>query len=158
MCAGVEYREPSGKDWKVYFPSPKAALPVNRGESVEWVKWGRRSALEEGKGFLVTGWARQQSVLDGKWDRYCPEFVTLAGQSFMEKEKVPTSDPLHPNRKPTRKSHWFNIEPGKAIQALIAHVGNEKRLYVVTVPLPEEFAWLEHDRWPALFKISIKTF
>lgn len=48
MFAGVEYREPDGKDWKIYFPSPKGALPVQRSGSVEWVKWGRRNALEEG--------------------------------------------------------------------------------------------------------------
>jgi hypothetical protein len=156
MCAGVEYREPlpSDKVWKVYFPSPVAALPVNRGDSVEWVKWGRRNAAEEGKGFLVTGWARQQSTEEGKWDKYKPEFVTLAAQGFMEKEKVATIDPLHPNRKPTRKSHWFNIEPGKAIQALIVQIEQEKRIYVETVPLPAEYAWLEHERWPLIVDVQ----
>ena len=68
----------------------------------------------------------------------------------MEKEKVATIDPLHPNRKPSRKSHWFNIESSQAIQALIANVDNEQRLYVVTVPLSAEYGWLEHDRWPMI--------
>ena len=47
----------------------------------------------------MTGWARKQSIDEGKWDTYNPEFVTLAAQAFMEKEKVATTDPLHPNRK-----------------------------------------------------------
>ena len=43
MCSGVKYTETSGKEWKVYFPNPKAALPVVKSDgTVEWVKWGRR--------------------------------------------------------------------------------------------------------------------
>lgn len=36
MCAGVEYREPlpSERVWNVYFPSPAAALPVDRGDHI----------------------------------------------------------------------------------------------------------------------------
>ncbi len=88
MCAGVEYREPSGKDWKVYFPSPKAALPINREDSVEWVKWGRRNASEDGKGFFVTGWARQQSIDEVKWDKFHPEFVSLAVQALWNRKRL----------------------------------------------------------------------
>ena len=44
MCGGIEvagrYTE-SGKPVKVYFPNPKAALPVLQTDgSVEWVAWG----------------------------------------------------------------------------------------------------------------------
>ena len=43
MCAGLEYIEPQSKVWKVYFPSPKALLPVALSNgTVEWIKWGRR--------------------------------------------------------------------------------------------------------------------
>lgn len=43
MCAGAKYTETSGREWKIYFPNPKAALPiVNTDGSVDWVKWGRR--------------------------------------------------------------------------------------------------------------------
>ncbi|HSH98894.1 MAG TPA: hypothetical protein VK954_11435 [Methyloradius sp.] len=125
-------------------------MPVDRGDGqVEWVRWGKRSE-ENLPGFLNGGWARQKTIESGWWDKYQPEFVSLAVQAFMEKEGNPTTDPEHPNRKPTRKSHWFDIEPGKAIEALIAHVEGDKRLYVVTVPTPAEYAWLEHDRWPKI--------
>jgi hypothetical protein len=43
---------------------------------------------------------------------------------------------------------------GKAIQALIVNIEDEKRLYVVTVPLPIEFAWLEHYKWPKIVERS----
>ena len=33
------------------------------------------------------------------------------------RDKGATIEPLRQNRKPTRKSHWFNVEPYKAIQA-----------------------------------------
>ena len=33
---------------------------------------------------------------------------------------------------------------------MIAHIYDEKRLYVVTVPLLTEYARLEHDRWPRI--------
>ncbi|SFP45794.1 hypothetical protein SAMN05216229_102377 [Geopseudomonas sagittaria] len=58
MCGGVEvagrYTE-SGKPVRVYFPNPKAALPVLQADgSVEWLPWGRR---QEQEGHLpATGW------------------------------------------------------------------------------------------------------
>lgn len=154
MCAGVRYVEPNGKVWNVYFPSPAAALPVLRPQGVEWVKWGRRNQAEEGKGFLVTGWARWASVQDGKWDKFSPELVTLAARQFMEKERKESIDPAFPKRKPSRRSFWFDIEEGKAIQALVAHVEDQQRLYVVTDVIPAEYGWLDHDRWPRLVTLS----
>ena len=84
MCSGVKYTDSSGKEWKVYFPSPKAALPVVKDNgTVEWVKWSRRR--EEQAPFVQAGWARSDSIELGKWERYNPQFVKLASQSFMEK-------------------------------------------------------------------------
>ncbi len=57
MCSGAKYIESSGKEWKVYFPNPKAALTVAKSDgSVEWVKWGRRK--EEQAPFVQGGWPR----------------------------------------------------------------------------------------------------
>ena len=135
MCSGVKYSESSGKDWKVYFPNPKAALPVAKNDgSVEWVKWGRRR--EEQAPFVQGGWARSDSIELGKWERYSPLFVQLAVHSFMEKdaEKV---------------SHWIDVPQGQAIEALIVEFNEEKRIYVVTEDTPDEYSWV-HDRWPKL--------
>lgn len=132
MCSGVRYTESSGKEWKVYFPNPKAALPVVKSDgSIEWVKWGRRR--EEQAPFVQGGWARSDSIELGKWERYNPVIVQLAAHSFMEKdaEKV---------------SHWIDVPQGMAIQALIVSNNDEQRVYVVTEDTPEEYAWV-HDRF-----------
>lgn len=139
MCAGVQYIEHSGEEWKIYFPNPKAALPVaNASGDIEWVKWGRRK--EEQAPFVQGGWARADSIEAGKWAKYNPEHVVLAAQGFMEKdaEKV---------------SHWIEIPQGQAIEAMVVENMLEKRLYIVTENTPPEYAWV-HDRWPRLIKIN----
>lgn len=86
--------------------------------------------------FVQGGWAKLDSIQEGKWDRYNPITVNLAVDSFMEKdaEKV---------------SHWVEVPQGKVIQALIVKGNAEKRLYVVTEDTPAEYSWV-HDRWPRL--------
>ncbi len=46
MCGGVEISgryTRTGEQLKIYFPNPKAALPVLGGDGdVVWVPWGRR--------------------------------------------------------------------------------------------------------------------
>lgn len=135
MCGGAKYIDSAGKEWKVYFPNPKAALPIVRPDGDVWMKWGTRKE-EPSNGFVQGGWARLQSVEEGKWDKYQPERVKLATIAFMEKD-------------PERVSHWFDVPPGKAMEGLIAHINEEARLYVITEPMPAEYAWL-HDRWPHL--------
>lgn len=136
MCSGVKYTEStSGKEWKVYFPNPKAALPVFKSDgSVEWIKWGRRR--EEQAPFVQGGWARSDSIELGKWERYNPNKVQLAAHGFMEKDAE-------------KLSHWIDIPEGKAIEALIVQHNDEKRVYVVTEDTPEEFSWV-CDRWPRI--------
>ena len=48
MCGGVEARD-AVKTYKVYFPSPKAAIPVlgAGGEDLGWVRWGGVRASRE---------------------------------------------------------------------------------------------------------------
>ena len=114
MCAGLEYIEAAGKVWKVYFPNPKAALPVALSNGVvEWVKWGRRN--EEQAPLVQGGWARMDLIETGKWDRYNPQPVLLTALSFMEKdaEKV---------------SHWIAVPQGFAIKAMVVQIESEQRL------------------------------
>lgn len=151
MCGGAKYIEPSGKEWKIYFPSPKAALPVARSDGAEWVKWGRRRE-EQAPGFIQGEWARIDSIEAGKWDKYSPEFVHLAVQHFMKKGQTPVMDPARPKAAPKKPSFWFDVPAGKAIQALIVRSEEgDARLYVVTEPTPEEYyRIIEHDRWPRI--------
>lgn len=136
MCGGVKYTDKGGKEWAVYFPSPKAALPVlKRDGEVEWITWGKRKE-EADTYFTPGGWARLDSIKAGKWARFNPMPVLLPVQSFMEK--------VH-----ERKSHWISVPSGQAIQGLVANRDEVSRVYVVTTDTPEEYQWV-HDRWPRL--------
>ena len=135
MCGGVKYVDPSGKDWKIYFPNPKAAIPIYlENETVEWVKWGRRK--EEQAPFVQGGWARTDSLEAGKWERYKSQRVRLAAISFMEKDA-------------DKVSHWIDVPEGEAIEGLVIEKGDEKRLYIITEDTPPEYSWV-NDRCPKL--------
>lgn len=140
MCGGVKYTDKSGKDWMIYFPSPKAALPVlKRDGEIEWFTWGKRKE-EPDTFFAPGGWARLDSINEGKWKRFHPRPVLLPVLSFMEKDHE-------------RKSHWFDVQPRQVIQGLLANRGDESRVYVVTTDTPAEFHYI-HDRWPRLVQLE----
>lgn len=135
MCGGVRYVDAGGREWKVYFPNPQAALPVIRPEGVAWVKWGVRRE-EAVPGFVPGGWARRDSIQAGKWARFAPEPVQLAATAFMEKDEH-------------KISHWIVVPDGMAIEGLLITKGEDARVYIVTDSTPAEYAWV-HDRWPSL--------
>jgi len=140
MCGGVKYTDKGGKEWKVYFPSPKAALPVlKRDGEITWVTWGRRKE-EPDHVFAPGGWARMDSIKEGKWQRFHPRPVLLPVQSFMEKDHE-------------RQSHWVDVPPGQVMQGLLATRDDQTRVYVVTTDTPAEYHWI-HDRWPRLVDLS----
>jgi len=130
MCGGVSYKS-NGKVIKTYFPIPMAQLPIlKRDKSYEMLIWGRRR--EENGDFPLGGWARHESIQNGVWDKYQPQPVKIPVDNFMEKDK-------------DRVSHWFDLEDGQFLQGLIAHLGQDRRIYVVTV---EPKANAIHDRMP----------
>ena len=138
MCGGIKYQDKAGKEWKVYFPNPKAALPViKKGGEIEWVTWGKRKE-ENVPYFPNGGWARLDSIKEGKWQRFHPTPVLLPVNSFMEKdhEKV---------------SHWFDMKPDEVIQGLLTVHDDIARVYVVTTDTPAEFSFI-HDRWPRIIQ------
>jgi putative SOS response-associated peptidase YedK len=140
MCGGVKYTDQTGKGWTVYFPGSKAALPVlKRDGDVEWVTWGKRRE-EPDKFFASGGWARLDSIDEGKWQRFHPRPVLIPVQSFMEKDHE-------------RQSHWFDVPAGQAIQGLLANHQDQMRVYVVTIDTPAEYHWI-HDRWPRLVETT----
>ena len=55
-----------------------------------------------------------------------------------------------------RKSHWFDVTPGQAIQGLLANHGEESRVYAVTINTPAEYHYI-HDRWPRLVELNMET-
>lgn len=133
MCGGVYYSH-NGQDVRVYFPNPKALLPViKKDKKIELLPWGRR---KEQRGHLpLGGWARLDSIYAGRWDKWFPVPVKLPIQQFMEKD-------IQGN------SHWFDITKGQFIQGLIARDKYEQRVYVVTITPELEDAI--HERWPRI--------
>lgn len=139
MCSGHKYTDSAGKTWTVYFPSPKASIPVIKKDGeVEWIAWGKRN--EEDLPFFPNGgWARLDSIKAGKWEKYNPKPVLLAMNWFMEKDA-------------DKQSHWFEIKANEAVQGLLAVNDDVARVYVVTTDTPEEFSYI-HDRWPRIVNL-----
>lgn len=133
MCGGVYYTH-NDQDIRVYFPNPKAMLPVRKKSGrILLLPWGRR---KEQKGILpLGGWARLDAVYAGRWDRWFPVPVKIPVKSFMENDLE-------------GHSHWFDLTKGQWIQGLVARDKHEQRVYVVTI-IPE-FDNAMHDRWPRI--------
>jgi len=137
MCGGIKYQ-----DQQIYFPKPDARLPVLlRHGGVTWITWGNRTTTDSSR-FPNGGWARLDSIKLGKWKPWHPRPVLIPADSFMEKDH-------------DKNSHWIDLAPGMAIQALLAERNGEQRIYVVTEDTPIEYNWI-HDRWPRLRKLSDK--
>jgi hypothetical protein len=131
MCGGVYYIV-GDMEARVFFPDPKAVLPVKKRDgTIDLLPWGRRKS-QTGK-LPLGGWARLDSIHGGRWDRWFPQPVKLPVRSFMEKD--------HEGR-----SHWYDLTAGQYLQGLIAREGHEQRVYVVTVEPEMEDA--VHERWP----------
>lgn len=131
MCGGVYYTH-NEQDVRVYFPNPKAMLPVKTlPGNVLLLPWGRRQ--EQAGKLPLGGWARLDSIYAGRWDRWFPKPVKLPIKSFMEKDIE-------------GHSHWFDLTQGQWIQGLVARDGSEQRVYVVTIT--PEMSDAVHERWP----------
>lgn len=110
MCGGVEISgryTRTGKQLNIYFPNPRAALPVlcSDGSEVAWVPWGRMRE-QVGKG-PAGGWARLSSIEEGRWQK--------------DEEKV---------------SHWFELADSEMIEGLVVGPGEQQRVYVITTEPP----------------------
>jgi hypothetical protein len=69
MCGGVLFTF-RGKELKTFFPQTNAVLTMClKSGGIELITWDRRRLGEAGR-LPQTGWARQESIDAGKWDRY----------------------------------------------------------------------------------------
>ena len=130
MCGAIELQET-----KIFFPHPKARLPVRRRDGeIKWVTWGKRR--EEMCAFPEGGWARLSSIKDGRWGRLNPRPVQIIVERFMEKDA-------------DGQRYWFDLEEGEFIQGLLATIDGETRVYVVTQEAEPQTAMI-HPRWPRI--------
>ena len=134
MCGGAYFNFGS-EILRMYFPNPKAVLPVMKeGGQTILLPWGRRRDQD---GILpATGWAKLESIYCGVWDKYRPVPVKIPALSFMEKDFE-------------GQPHWYDLQKGQFIQGLVARAvnSNERRIYVVTLEPEPEDAQI-HSRWP----------
>lgn len=141
MCGGA-YFQYGDEFMRMYFPNPKAMLPVLKKDGSHiLLPWGRRQE-QHGK-LPLGGWARLESVYSGIWDKYFARPVKIPVLAFMEKDLA-------------GRSHWYDLQKGQFIQGLIARDGNEFRLYVVTIePEPEDMQI--HSRWPRVVQVGERS-
>jgi hypothetical protein len=133
MCGGVIF-EYQGQLLTIYFPNPKAVLPVKLANGqCELLSWGRRQG--QAGTLPLGGWARLESIQQGSWQRYFPKPVKLPILKFMEKDIV-------------SNSHWFDIMEGNWIQGLLVQTAQERRVYVVTIE--PQMSDAVHTRWPRI--------
>lgn len=131
MCGGALYTF-DDQAIKVFFPNPKAKLPVRKRDGSNiLLPWGRRR--EETGNLPLGGWARLETIKKGVWDKYFPKSVILPITSFMEKDFE-------------NQSQWFTLPAGQFIQGLIARYDAELRVYVVTIQ-PEN---QPYEQWPRI--------
>jgi putative SOS response-associated peptidase YedK len=134
MCGGIEFQ-----GTKVFFPNPEARLPVRtRDGGVTWLPWGSRNRMDHS--FPNGGWARLESIKQGKWKAWHPRPVLIGCDRFMEKDAEGVT-------------HWFDMEAHMVIQGLVAERNQKQLVYVVTEPPPPEYAWI-HDRYPRLVRLG----
>ena len=118
MCGGVQYNH-EGEVKKIYFPNPYAQLPVMKKDGeLALVAWGRRK--QQHGGLPQGGWARQESIDKGIWQKWSPTPVKIIVDRFMEKDKE-------------RVSHWFELKEGEWIQGLSRT--KTTRLVFMSLPL-----------------------
>jgi hypothetical protein len=79
MCGGVYYAS-NGGDIRFYFPNPEAQRPGG----IQLLAWGRRPG-KAGK-LPLGGWARLNSIDEGRWDRWFPIPVKMPLKCFMEQD------------------------------------------------------------------------
>jgi hypothetical protein len=139
MCGGVYYLL-EGQEVRVYFPNPRACLPVKkRHGGVELLPWGRRR--HQAGRLPLGGWARLDAIYAGRWDKWLPTPVKIPASQFMEQD-------IEGNNR------WFDVTAGKWIQGLVAHWEHERRLYVVTITPELEDAM--YERWPRILSSSAR--
>ena len=136
MCRAVEISglyTIEGSRRRVSFPEPDATLPIHDPtHGVVWIPWGRRSD-EQGE-LPVTGWVVEGSQTAPAWSAYAPTPVLSPVVRFMEL----TLD---------GEARWFVVEDGKALQCLLLHHGDERRVYVV-ITTPPAACTQEYESWP----------
>lgn len=109
-----------------FFWQDKAVLPVETKAGVQLMLWGNK---DQNVKLPPTGWAREESLKEGKWEYLHPEPVAIPAESGYEKKT------------------WFKFRKGTKGVAIERQ--GEKRVYMITKQAGKEYAEKTgHDREP----------
>jgi hypothetical protein len=148
MCGGFSYtyKDPAFgevKVRKVFFPIPHAQIPILDGREVKMVQWGKRQGEDPEFVVPVTGWARLNSLVEGKWNHYQPKRVRIPALTWMEKD-------------PEKNSHWFEMEPDRYLLGVKIDKSERSFVYIVTREATGEFLKI-HSREPMIVGPDVPT-
>lgn len=152
MCGGIalNFSDVTEEELLLFFP-PEAIAFLKRAGRVESFFWSLRPLLpvlfpgsRTGKPKLIdwgnrekeillprTGWARDESLQQGRWNHLRLQDVTI------------------PARQGYEKKVWFDIADG--IEGVLAEKDGIVRAYMITVPADEAYEKLTgHDRMPKI--------
>ena len=94
--------------------------------------WGNK---DKGIRLPKTGWAREESIKDGKWDYLYPEFVDIPIEDGYEKKTK------------------FKLSSGT--KGIVVQKGDDSRVYMITKSASQEYQnETGHDREPLGEKID----
>ena len=118
-----------------FFWQRVAVLPVETEEGIQLKLWGNKD--EEVK-LPKTGWAREESMKNGKWDWLKQELVNIPADSGYEKKT------------------WFDMPGGT--KGIIVEKNNDERVYMITKEASREYKKeTGHNREPLGKKKNYKS-
>lgn len=113
-----------------FFWQDKPFLTVEENQQINLYPWGNR---DKNIKLPKTGWAKIESVQDGRWDWLAPKIVTIPSLMGYEKKK------------------WFKTPSG--IKAVKVRYHNLTRVYMLTTKATKNYLeFTGHDRMPVLNK------
>lgn len=147
MCGGIGYRidkipkkelkkyyddkqirafEDKG-EFQSFFWSKQPLLPIEEKGQVELKEWGNR---DKNIKLPQTGWAKAESINEGKWAYLKPDFVKIVADRGYE------------------KGVWFSLKK-EGFQGVKVSRDDLERVYMITKPADEKYLRLtKHNRQP----------
>lgn len=110
-----------------FFWSRQPVLPIEENGNIELKHWGNR---DKNLNLPQTGWAKSESIDQGKWAHLKPKMVKI------------------PFDKGYEKGVWFETK-GKCFKGVLISKDKNERVYMITKPADNEYEKLtKHNRQP----------
>ena len=122
----IQKFEENGEGLTFYWDE-NPVLPVVIDNTAHLVEWGNRSGKDN---LPRTGWAKLESINEGKWRYLNPKSIIIPAIRGYE------------------KGVWFDIN-GQGLEGISVNKENIRRIYMVTKPASNDYIKLtKHNRQP----------